>query len=68
MKNQKLKLKDLQVKSFTTEIDTHNQQTVNGGATGDVILYTKPMCDLISKFFVCDIKVPTNGWAAECGR
>lgn len=68
MKSQKLKLNELKVKSFTTEIDTNNQETVNGGATGDVVLNTKPMCDLISVFFVCNIKVPTNDWASECGR
>ncbi|MEL6558983.1 MAG: pinensin family lanthipeptide [Bacteroidota bacterium] len=67
MKNQKLKLNDLKVKSFTTEIDADNQNTVNGGA-GNVALNTKPMCNLISKFFVCEIKAPTHTWDAECGR
>jgi len=67
MKNQKLKLDQLKVKSFTTEVNGENQQTVHGGGkTGDVILQTKPMCDLISIFFVCNVKVPTNDWAAEC--
>ena len=68
MKNQKLKLNELKVKSFTTEIDANSQDTVNGGATGDVVLQTKPMCDLISKFFICEIKAPTKTWEAECGR
>ena len=68
MKNQKLKLNDLKVKSFTTEIDTNNQNTLNGGGSADVVLHTKPMCDLISVFFVCNIQVPTNNWDAECGR
>ncbi|MGB3463892.1 MAG: pinensin family lanthipeptide [Cyclobacteriaceae bacterium] len=68
MKNQKLKLADLKVKSFTTEVEATNQKTVNGGATGDVVLNTLPMCGLISKFYVCNVQVPTNDWAAECGR
>lgn len=65
MKKQKLKLDQLKVTSFTTELQKENQEIVNGGA-GDVILNTRPLCGLISVFFVCEYKAPTHTWDAEC--
>lgn len=59
MEKRKLTLSELEVKSFTTEL-----KDVKGG---DVVLRTRPMCNMISIFFVCGIYVPTNDWAAECG-
>lgn len=65
MKKHKLKLDELKVKSFTTEVEKESQDNVNGGA-GDVILNTRPLCGLISDFFVCEIKDPLHTWYAEC--
>ncbi|ELR72871.1 hypothetical protein C900_00832 [Fulvivirga imtechensis AK7] len=64
MKKSKMKLNELKVKSFTTEIEENAQNNAKGGT--DVVLNTRPMCGLISIFFVCNIADPLHTWHAEC--
>ncbi|MBL6447969.1 pinensin family lanthipeptide [Fulvivirga sp. 29W222] len=64
MKKSKLKLDDLKVNSFVTEVPKESQNTAQGG--GRAVILNSVLCPFQSVAFVCEIKDPLYTWDAEC--
>ena len=66
MKKSKLKLDDLKVNSFVTEVPKDAQETAQGGGRTTIIV-NSALCPFQSVAFVCDIiQDPLHTWHAEC--